>query len=147
MVLWGFKTEATFDVWSIEHLMMGISLASFSFMIIKKWNKKEEIPASLQMKISFLLVLATALFWEALEHYVELGLLGSKIEYWFQGVEHWSNRLISDNLMVMSGWLIYTRKNKIVWFARIFSIIWLFFHIIIFPHSMYLHTLFNSGTK
>jgi hypothetical protein len=147
MVLWGFKTEATFDVWSIEHLMMGISLASFSFMLIKKWNKKEEIPAPLQLKISFLLVLVMALFWEALEHYIELGLLGSKIGYWFQGVEHWSNRLISDNLMVMSGWLIYTKKNKIVWFARIFSFIWLFFHIIIFPHSMYLHTLFNSGIK
>jgi hypothetical protein len=145
MGLWGFKTEAAFDVWSIEHLMMGISLASVSFMVIKKWKKKEEISASLEKKISFLMVLAIAFFWEALEHYIELGLLGPKIEYWFQGVEHWSNRLIADNLMVMCGWFIYIKKNKIIWFAKIFSFIWAFFHIIIFPHSMYLHTLFGSG--
>ncbi|MDR1909028.1 MAG: hypothetical protein LBQ35_03850 [Spirochaetaceae bacterium] len=37
----------------------------------------------------------------------EAGLLpgeaGVKVAFWFQGVEHWSNRLIADNLMVILG--------------------------------------------
>ncbi len=80
--------------------------------------------------------------WETLEHYLEVGLAGETVAYWLQGVEHWSNRLICDNAMVMLGWWIYNQKNRIVWFARVFSIVWLFFHIFIFPHSMYLHELF-----
>ena len=144
MIVWGMKTEAVFDVWSIEHLMMGRSLSAFSFMIIARWNKRETISISLQKKISFTMVLMTALFWETLEHYLELGLLGTQITYWFQGVEHWSNRIISDNVMVALGWFIYTRKSKMVWFARIFSFVWAFFHIIIFPHSMYLHELYGK---
>ena len=144
MIVWGMKTEAVFDVWSIEHLMMGRSLSAFSFMIIARWNKRETISISLQNKISFTMVLMTALFWETLEHYLELGLLGTQITYWFQGVEHWSNRIISDNMMVALGWFIYIRKNKMVWFARIFSFVWAFFHIIIFPHSMYLHELYGK---
>jgi len=147
MVLWGYKTVAALDVWSIEHFIMGINLGALSTFLVKKWNKKEEIPESLQIKFSFILVLMMAFFWEVLEHYIEVGLFGPVLEYWFQGVEHWSNRIISDNLMVMLGWFVYQKRNKMVWFGRIFSIIWLFFHIVIFPHSMYLHTLMghNAG--
>jgi hypothetical protein len=140
MTLWGLKTEAAFDVWSIEHLMMGMNLGYFAGFVIKKWS----IPKELRIKISFLVVLAIALLWENLEHYIELGLFGQSVAYWFQGVEHWTNRLIFDNLMVVLGWFIYTRKSKTVWFARAFSCVWLVFHIMIFPHSMYLHYLFGK---
>jgi hypothetical protein len=40
MILWGLKTEAVFDVWSTEHLIRGIILAGFAFMIIQKWTSQ-----------------------------------------------------------------------------------------------------------
>jgi hypothetical protein len=81
------------------------------------------------------------------EHYLEAGILpgliGERITYWFQGVEHWTNRLIADNIMILLGWFIYTKQNKLFWAARIFSTLWMLVHIFVFPHSMYLHTLFK----
>lgn len=141
-MLWGVKTEASFDVWSIEHIIMGISVGCFASWLCKKIVGEEKISEKLQTKISFLITLMVAFMWETLEHYLEEGLWGAAVEFWLQGVEHWSNRLICDNLMVLSGWYIYQQKNKVVWFARIFSFVWLFVHIFIFPHSMYLHELF-----
>ena len=29
MLLWGMKTEAAFDVWSVEHLMMGMTFRPY----------------------------------------------------------------------------------------------------------------------
>ena len=76
--------------------------------------------------------------WETLEHYLETGLVGDAVVYWFQGVEHWSNRLIADPLMIFAGtWLAYHHR----WLnvpAKIFSAAWLIVHIFVFPHSMYL---------
>lgn len=142
MTLWGLKTEASFDVWSIEHLVMGISIGCFSGWLATKLVGKEKISPALKLKISFILTVMIAYMWETLEHYLETGLAGQTVEYWLQGVEHWSNRLIFDNCMVMFGWWIYNQKHPIVWFARIFSFVWLFVHIFIFPHSMYLHEIF-----
>jgi hypothetical protein len=142
MVLWGFKTEAAFDVWSVEHLMMGVNLAYLAKRAVGKLLGDDETRERVRTALTFLLVLGIALLWENAEHYIEAGLLGERITYWFQGVEHWSNRLITDNLMVLLGCYIFGRQNKAVWFARVFSAIWVFFHVFIFPHSMYLHTLF-----
>lgn len=141
-MMWGLKTEAAFDVWSIEHLVMGVSVGWFSMWLAAKLIGEEKISESLQLKISFIITLLVAYMWETLEHYLEIGLAGQTVAYWLQGVEHWSNRLIFDNLMVMSGWWIYQQKNRAVWFARVFSVVWLFVHIVVFPHSMYLHELF-----
>jgi hypothetical protein len=30
------------------------------------------------------------------------------------------------------------------WAARVFSAVWMIIHIFVFPHSMYLHTLFRK---
>lgn len=141
-MIWGLKTEAAFDVWSVEHLVMGISVGWFSMYLATKIIGDEKISDKLKLRISFIITLLIAYMWETLEHYLEVGLAGHAVEYWLQGVEHWSNRLIFDNLMVMSGWWIYQQQNKMVWFARVFSVIWLFVHIVIFPHSMHLHYLF-----
>ena len=141
-MIWGLKTEAAFDVWSIEHLVMGISVGWLSMYLTTRMIGDEKISDKLKLRISFIITLLIAYMWETLEHYLEIGLAGHAVEYWLQGVEHWSNRLIFDNLMVMSGWWIYQQQNKMVWFARVFSVIWLFVHIVIFPHSMYLHQLF-----
>lgn len=142
MILFGCKTEAAFDVWSIEHLVMGVSVGWFAGKMVSILTKNETVSESLKLKISFLITLLVAYFWETLEHYLETGLWGDAVTNWLYGVEHWSNRLIFDNVMVILGWWIYNQKNRLVWFARVFSIIWLFVHIFIFPHSMYLHELF-----
>ncbi len=142
MVWWGLKTEASFDVWSIEHIIMGISVACFAAWMTKKIVGDEDVSDRLKLRISFILTLLAAYMWETLEHYLEIGLGGQAVAFWLQGVEHWSNRLICDNLMVLLGWWIYNQKNRIVWFARVFSFVWLFVHIFIFPHSMYLHEIF-----
>ena len=141
-MIWGLKTEAAFDVWSIEHLVMGVSVAWFASLACKKLVGEEKISPALQTKISFIITLLVAYMWETLEHYLEIGLWGQAVKFWLQGVEHWSYRLIFDNLMVITGWYIYQKENKMLWFARAFSFIWLFVHIFVFPHSMYLHEIF-----
>lgn len=142
MEIWGLKTEATFDVWSIEHIIMGISIACFTAWLTQKIIGQENVSETLQRRLSLILTLLIAYMWETLEHYLETGLAGQAVAYWLQGVEHWSNRLICDNLMVLLGWWIYNQKKPIIWFARTFSLIWLFVHILIFPHGMYIHEFF-----
>ncbi len=144
MTLWGLKTEAAFDVWSIEHIAMGVSVGWIAKIIVETMTGRENISHQLFMKISFLTALLLAYVWECVEHYLETGLAGSTVADWLQGVEHWSNRLIFDNLMVVLGWYIYNNKHKVLNFARIFSCFWLFIHIFIFPHSMYLHQCFSE---
>jgi hypothetical protein len=144
-IIWGLKTHAILDVWTIEHLLSGISVGS----AVKKKNHKtlqkilnliEHNHHSWWFDISG--VLFIAYIWEALEHYLEVGLAGSTVEYWFQGVEFWPNRLIADPLMLVLGYLIAKNFPWLVWPARLLSIGWLIVHIFVFPHSMYLHELF-----
>jgi hypothetical protein len=148
MLIWGFKTEAAFDVWSLEHLANGIAMAAVARLVTAKLFKSSGITPQQRKAVELVLVLLIALFWENVEHYVETGLLpgalGDRITFWFQGIEHWTNRLIADNLMVLLGWFIYTKQNRLFWIARIFSALWMIFHIFVFPHSMYLHTLFEK---
>jgi hypothetical protein len=165
MLLFGFKSEAALDVWSLEHFANGIAMAAAAKMVVKKYFKYkkieqsiEELRPSLEKLFTFILVFVFALFWENVEHYVEGGVLpgyvGSLITNWFAGVEHWSNRLVADNLMVMAGWYLYNssqkkdspdrllkKQNTLFWAARIFSTAWMLVHIFIFPDSMYLHRL------
>ena len=117
------KTESTFDVWSVEHIIMGISVAWLAQIIVNKIVGQEQVSETLKKRISFFITLMIAYMWETLEHYLETGLAGQAVEYWLQGVEHWSNRLISDNLMVLTGWYIYQQQNKMLAFARVFSAI------------------------
>ena len=62
--------------------------------------------------------------------------------YWFQGVEFWANRLISDPLLTVIGYYISKKYSFFVTPARIISLLWLLVHIFLFPHSMYLHEIF-----
>jgi hypothetical protein len=148
VLIWGLKTEAAFDVWSLEHLANGIAMAAAAEMVTKRIVKVENLTSAQKRMVSFILVLLIALLWENVEHYVEAGMfsgwIGERITFWFQGVEHWSNRLIADNLMIILGWHIYAKNNRLFWAARIFSTLWMLAHIFIFPHSMYIHTLFAS---
>ena len=83
-------------------------------------------------------------FWEAIEHYLETGLVGNVVSNWFQGVDFWANRLVADPLMMILGYYLAQRFPRLVNPARGCSIVWFFVHVFVFPHSMYLHVYFAS---
>ena len=145
MVLWGHKTIAMFDLWTIEHFMTGIGLAFLADIISRKASGRFDLNNESRKFIGLLIVISASLFWECLEHYLETGLIpgyaGERVVYWFQGVEHWSNRLIGDTLAIVLGWRLYQWRPKIALPAKIFSITWMAVHIFIFPDSMYLQRL------
>jgi len=144
MFLWGYKTEAMFDLWSFEHFANGIGIAALAALVTGKIIKDEIDPVS-RKTINFIMMLTLSLLWECVEHYIEAGILpgaiGARVTFWFQGIEHWSNRLIGDTLMVMLGWYVYTKKKNLALPAKIFSLIWMAIHIFAFPDSMYLQRL------
>jgi len=153
-IIWGLKTDALFDVWSLEHILSGISCGATAMTVNKKSigvlvkNVCDKIVTqdtknAIVFKHDVIVVLFLAYFWETIEHYLETGLAGEAVEYWFQGVEMWANRIIADPLMLVLGYLIAKRWSTLVWPARVLSMVWLFMHIFIFPHSMYLHELFD----
>ncbi len=145
--IFGLKTHAVFDIWTIEHLLTGISVG----FAVKKNNYKvfqkvlnviKHNHYSLWFDMNG--VLLAAYLWETLEHYLETGLAGARVEYWFQGVEFWPNRLIADPLILVLGYMIARKWPFLVWPARFFSATWLILHVFIFPHSMYLQELLFS---
>ena len=144
-MIWGFKTIAFFDIWTLEHLLSGISIGALSMQINDKVFLKNLNISREQIKTSYfdlIFVLLLAYIWETAEHYLETGLAGNLVEYWFQGVEFWANRFISDPLITVMGYYISKKYIFLVNPARILSLLWLLIHIFIFPHSMYLHELF-----
>lgn len=128
-MLIGEKTIAFFDIWSLEHLMTGIILA---FILNRICSNK---------KVNILFLLLISLLWECLEHYLEEGLLGVKIQNWFAGIEYWGNRLIGDNLVMIIGGLIYNKYPKSVYFAGVLSVVFFVLHLF-FPSSMDIQNLF-----
>ncbi|NQV00362.1 MAG: hypothetical protein HQ538_06510 [Parcubacteria group bacterium] len=142
--IWGVKTHAVMDVWTIEHLLSGLSIG---FIVIRNNYKVFKKRIGLQkhhIKTKHFDIIAVAFlayFWETIEHYLETGMAGEHVEYWFQGIEFWPNRIIFDPLMLVLGYLIAKKYPKLVTPARVLSLLWLVFHVIIFPHSMYLHEI------
>lgn len=143
-MLWGLKTVAIFDVWTLEHILSGLSIGHS----VKKNNKKvfwkrcgiDEHAVKTQY-FDYIGILFLAYLWETIEHYLEMGLAGEAVANWFQGVEFWPNRIIADPLMLVLGYHIARRHPEYVIPARIMSVMWLFLHIFIFPNSMYLHQI------
>lgn len=139
--LWGVKSVALLDVWSVEHVLSGLSIG----LMVKKKNGLEiglllKRPHHTKCSVHFDLVgvSCAAYAWETFEHYLETGLAGLRVEHWFMGVEMWGNRLIMDPLMLVLGYCIVTRYPRLVWPARIASAAWLTVHVLVFPNSMYL---------
>jgi len=144
-MIWGLKTVAAIDIWTLEHFLSGISLGMMvitfhSKIFLKQFNlKKEEINTGY---FDILAVLLLAYIWEVIEHYLELGLAGVRVEHWLQGVEFWMNRLICDPLVTVAGYYLARSYPILVSPARVLSLIWLLVHVFVFPHSMYLHEIF-----
>lgn len=108
--LFGDKGDSFLDIWSFQHFLVGIVLGFFIAEVAK--DKSETLYT----------VVGVAYFWEGQEISGELGLgmfdlppIAAATE-WLGGVEHWSNRLIADPLLVtlggILGWWFYTREYK-----------------------------------
>ena len=144
-MIWGIKTVAIFDVWTFEHLLSGLSIGALAVRCNTKIFKHKLNINSLNIKTRYfdiIFVLLAAYAWETVEHYLESGLAGDVVAYWFQGVEFWANRIISDPLITLVGYYIAIVMPKLVTPARIVSLMWLMVHVFLFPHSMYLHKIF-----
>lgn len=122
----GDRSEAIFDLWSIQHLLSGIIIGSaltYFYTTRLNWQKFA------------LLMLVFALTWEATELAMESGWCGQAVSNWKRGFEHWGNRFIGDPLMVTIGGLI-TRRYKSAWkWILIPATIWLIANIAS-PNSM-----------
>ena len=144
-MIWGLKTVSIFDVWSFEHFLSGISIGALAVHCNMKIFKNKLDLDSRDIKTRYfdlIFVLLAAYSWETVEHYMESGLMGDVVAYWFQGVEFWANRILSDPLITVVGYYIAMANPGLVTPARIVSLIWLLVHVFIFPHSMYLHEIF-----
>lgn len=143
-ILWGLKTHAILDVWTIEHILSGISVGSAvrkrNHFELRKFFGVGHGHHSRYFDVTGVLFLAYA--WETIEHYLETGLCGEWLAYWFQGVEFWPNRIVADPLMLVLGYMIAKRYPSLVIPARAASVLWLSIHLFVFPHSMFLHDLF-----
>ena len=128
ILLWGDKTLAFFDVWSIEHFISGINLYCLSVILRRKIHV---------LNIAGWIV-AFCFGWEMLEHYLETGLAGNTVTNWFQGVEFWGNRMVTDPLLIFGGAMAAHHYHRLHLPAKIASALWLILHIFIFPDSMYL---------
>jgi len=132
MRLVGHKTTAMFDIWSVEHWVTGMCIGAAMHLAVRR-----KMPA-LDAVTYYALVAMVAFAWEVIEHYLETGLAGQAVAYWFQGVEHWSNRMVSDPLLVLLGACLVRRCPKLTVPARLFSLAWLGVHVFVFEHSMVL---------
>ena len=139
-MIWGLKSLACFDVWSFEHFFSGVSIDA-TLLVFMERRLKIDAHDRNHAYIYFSGLLVLTYCWETVEHYLETGLLGAGVSYWFQGVEFWANRMITDPLLNLAGAWVARRAMFIVKGVRLFIFIWLGIHIFVFPHSMYLHEL------
>lgn len=143
-IIWGLKTVAMMDVWTIEHVLSGLSVGHAVRKNNHKVFKKKlgiEHHDITTRHFDIVGVFFLAFLWETVEHYLEVGTAGDIIKFWFQGVEFWPNRIVFDPFMLILGYLIAKKYPRLVVPARFLSIIWLAVHIFVFPHSMYLHEI------
>ena len=86
--VWGLKTDTIFDVWLVGYILCGFSVGKIVLETDHRVSISNRcfglILAACKKTISILLAFY---FWETIEHYLETGLVGNVVSYWFQGVE------------------------------------------------------------
>lgn len=112
-VLWGHKTIALFDFWTLQHIATGIIL---TYVLTRV--------SYFKLKPLWVLLLLS-LFWESLELILELGHLQGIAWLWNSGVEFWINRSFTDPLAVLFGGYLFRENKKILPYAIMFTVIWL----------------------
>lgn len=129
--LFGHKSTAILDLWSITHFLSGAGV-----VLLVRWIMR--FPgASGQSPLLICLMLSAG--WEFVEIYMELGLIGGPaVARWFDGVEHWSNRIIADQALFVLGFALASGRAWMVLPAKALSLGWLGVHVFVLPHSMYI---------
>ena len=128
--LFGHKSLALFDLWSVAHFLTGCGLV-YVFHAIGRVRR-----TSVEAKL--VLVLLISCTWELVEMYLELGLGGAAVAVWFDGVEHPANRILTDQMLFLAGFALTLRHRWAALPAKAASATWLFVHVVFLPHSMYL---------
>ena len=121
-MIFGDKTISWFDLWSIQHFVVGIVFG----IILRKNNFS---------KIAILFVaLFLAYSWEIFEYYAEVGYFGSSIMTWFGGVEFLWNRVLIDPIVFTGGVMIgqFIKNNGLVYLSFAYSACWLLLNLM-FP--------------
>ena len=78
-IIWGLKTTAIMDVWTIEHVLSGLSVGHAVVNNNHKVFKKKfglERHHIITNHFDIIGVLFLAYFWETIEHYLEIGIAG-----------------------------------------------------------------------
>ncbi len=127
--IFGHKTVALFDLWTITHFLSGFGVIK----AIEIFEKRGRVIAH-----PFLFCLLISALWEIAEIYMELGAAGAWVKHWFDGVEYWANRLITDQLAFVAGFWVAQRHGGFALPAKIIATIWFLVHLIFLPHSMWL---------
>ncbi len=139
MIIFGDKTLALLDLWSLEHFFTGCNSALLVGYFVKKYFKIDDQKTI--YRVSLLTMLALELYWECLEYYLEDGASYDRVTYWFQGVEYIGNRLITDPIITVLGLVAIIKFPRLKYISLPFSIIWLYIHLFIFDNCMGLQNL------
>lgn len=110
--LFGGKATSWFDIWSLVHFVSGLAISSFFFDFVKrKLPNGIQNPHSINILghcfylwLDTLLIICFAYSWEFIELFLEKGLLGSNVMFWFNGIEFPANRFLTDPLLTYLGY-------------------------------------------
>jgi hypothetical protein len=129
--LWGHKTTALFDLWTLQHIATGIVIAYILtkikyFSLSPVWT-----------------ILLLSLFWESLELILELGHLRGLDGVVYQtGVEFWLNRSLTDPLAMIFGARMFRLNPKVFGYSVGFMVIWLlvnlYAHVTLVPVDVFI---------
>lgn len=136
----GTEKYSMFDLWTLEHFLGGIC---FMYLINHK-----DFPKSAKILVG----LSLMTIWEVIEYWIETDFFGGVYSTrWCSGVEHWSNRLVSDPLVFFLGALIEIKK-VVIWGIEIkkdvigrsvVAVYTAWYAINLFmPHNMYVQEFF-----
>ena len=126
--MFGHKTDAWLDIWSLQHIFFGLLVSAFLGRRLKKCGPKV-----------LLLAIAAEYSWEVVEFHLETGHAGRAIAVWFAGQEFIGNRLLVDHVLTCSlGYLLCRLAPQAVSAARVMTLVWWSFHIAVAPDCMYL---------
>jgi len=134
----GDRSEATFDLWSLQHFCAGILLGSI--LLRSKFLRLAT------MKELVIVALLIELGWEATELGMEAGLFGQAIANWKDGYEHWSNRLVGDPLMVALGAFVARRFSYAWKIVLLPAAIWLLINVLS-PNTMSIQRLLFRSNR
>jgi hypothetical protein len=118
-----------------------MAISSFCVLLADKVFMKgvQVVPKVAETRVYIITILLVEYLWEVVEFYLEAGHSGvPAITHWFQGVEYWGNRVVSDPLITLSGGILGLRRPWLVLPARLFSLTFLGVHVFVFPHCMWL---------